>query len=130
MNQPPIFYSVELQQCLTSYSSKHVELQQCLKKGAVLFRSSLNIHNQFSQVSWLALVWPRILYVYMQSNSAHTNNLKTGSKSISGRVKNLIWGGMPPDPLESASLHALSRGDRISVCSSGLSTFYLLPTGL
>ena len=34
-------------------------------KVAALFRSSLNIHNQFSQVSWLALAWPRVLYVYV-----------------------------------------------------------------
>ena len=34
-------------------------------KAAALFCSSLNIHNQFSQVSWLALAWPRVLYVYV-----------------------------------------------------------------
>ena len=30
-------------------------------KAAALFHSLLNIHNQFSQVSWLALAWPRVL---------------------------------------------------------------------
>ena len=34
-------------------------------KAAALFRSSLNTHNQFSQVSWLALAWPRVLYVHV-----------------------------------------------------------------
>ena len=34
-------------------------------KVAALFRSSLNIHNQFSQVSLLALAWPHVLYVYV-----------------------------------------------------------------
>ena len=33
-------------------------------------------------------------------------------------------------PPEELKIQNFSRGDRISVCSSGLSTFYLLPTGL
>ena len=43
------------------------------------------------------------------------------------KIQNFSGGACPQTTLESA---CFARSNRISVCSSGLSTFYLLPTGL
>ena len=110
-------------------------------KTAALFRSLLNIHNQFSQVSSLALAWPRVLYVYMQSDSdSKTTALSKLTLTTlkpaqnpppeSYKFKIFLGGACPQTLLESAGFACTYQGERISVCSSGLFTFYLLPIGL
>ena len=81
-------------------------------KGAALFRSLLNIHNQFSQVSWLALVWPCVLYVYvyvysdsdsktMALSKLTLTTLKPGQNPPLEELQIFPGGGgggLPPDP--------------------------------
>ena len=41
--------------------SAKVAMKKVWMNFTALFCSSLNVHNQFLQVSWLALAWPRVL---------------------------------------------------------------------